>query len=62
MENWEQKSLIKLNIINKLLIYYNNSKMENEGSDGLTIIVTLIFIIATYIWSLIDESNTNSNV
>lgn len=36
--------------------------MENEGSDGLTIIVTLLFIIGTYIWSLIDEANTNSNI
>ena len=36
--------------------------MENEGSDGLTILVTLLFIIGTYIWSLIDESKTNNNI
>ena len=36
--------------------------MEDKGSDALTIMLTLLIIIGTYIYSLIQEINTNGNI
>ena len=36
--------------------------MEEKGSDALTIMLTLLIIIGTYIYSLIQEINTNGNI
>ena len=46
----------KLNIINNRLILFIIIKiMENEGSDGLTLIFIFMFLIITYISSLFER-------
>ena len=46
----------KLNIINnKLILFIIITIMENEGSDGLTLIFIFMFLIITYISSLFER-------
>jgi len=46
----------KLNIINnRLILFIIITIMENEGSDGLTLIFIFMFLIITYISSLFER-------